>query len=56
MTHQITQYFVLVQNAVDDVKMLIVGNKVDLESERQVPRRKGEKVRRGLLEKERRPN
>ncbi len=25
--------------------MVIVGNKVDLESERQVPRKRGEKVR-----------
>ena len=27
------------------MKMVIVGNKVDLEGERQVPRRRGEKVR-----------
>ena len=32
------------QNAVDDVKLILVGNKLDLEQHRQVTTHKGEKV------------
>lgn len=32
------------QNAVEDVKLVLVGNKVDLEDQRQVTLRRGEKV------------
>ena len=35
----------LPQNAVDDVKLVLVGNKLDLEQHRQVTIHKGEKVR-----------
>ena len=32
------------QNAVEDVKLILVGNKVDLEDQRQVSLKRGEKV------------
>lgn len=34
----------LFQNAVEGVKLLLVGNKVDIEDMRQVEKRRGEKV------------
>ena len=37
-------YYVTIQNAVDDVRMVLVGNKIDLENQRAVSERRGRKV------------